>query len=161
MKISLPHDLVEQINKLPNPAISAIDDFGGSDKSILAYILLRILPSIIVAHMDDFIVKDKLTEPSWDNGAFDRGRLEKQVLNPIRQKKTVKYQKLIWNTNTLSVFVEMPHSDIVIVEGISAYHPSIVHYYDYKIWVQTPINVAKARGNARDNSNENAQHWNL
>jgi uridine kinase len=49
----------------------------------------------------------------------------------------------------------------VIVEGISAYHRSIAPYYDYKIWVHTPIEVARERGRARDGSNENAQHWDL
>ena len=55
----------------------------------------------------------------------------------------------------------MPKVTYLIVEGISAYHPSIAKYYNYKIWVETPIEIAKARGKARDEGNENAEHWEL
>jgi hypothetical protein len=39
--------------------------------------------------------------------------------------------------------------------------PSKRNELDYKIWIDTPIDVAKQRGHARDGSNENAQHWDL
>ena len=55
----------------------------------------------------------------------------------------------------------MPDSDYLIIEGISAFHPAIASYYDYKIWIETPIEVAKQRGKLRDAGNENEQHWDL
>jgi uridine kinase len=64
-------------------------------------------------------------------------------------------------TNTLSEPVTVPEVDYLIVEGISSYHPSIEQYFDYKIWVETPMEIAQKRGHARDGSNENAHYWDL
>lgn len=49
----------------------------------------------------------------------------------------------------------------MIVEGISVYNPNLEHYYDFKIWVDTPIEVAKVRGKFRDSGNENEEKWDM
>jgi uridine kinase len=143
------------------PILIAIEGFGGSGKTTLAEKLKNSLHDAYIINIDDFIIKAKLTEPSWDKGAFDRERLEQQVLIPATTGKDIAYQKLIWVTDTLSEPVAVPKVAYLIVEGISSYHPNIAKYYDYKIWVDTPIELAKERGHARDGSNENAQHWDL
>lgn len=143
------------------PILIAIEGYGGSGKTTLAHKLAEGLGDSYVVGMDDFIVKEKLTEPSWDKGSFDRARLEKQVLKPLTSGQPARYQKLLWDKNALSEYAEIPSVGYVIVEGISSYHPDIAHYYDYKIWIDTPMVVAKERGHARDGSNENAEHWDL
>src|SRR5882757_7772197 len=139
----------------------AIEGFGGSGKTTFAEQLRNALGSAYIVNIDDFIVKEKITEPSWDKGGFDRKRLEQQVLVPATSQQPVSYQELIWETNTLSEPKVVPPVDYIIVGGISSYHPDIAHYYDYKIWVDTPMDIAKERGRTRDGSNENAQHWDL
>ena len=139
----------------------AIEGFGGSGKTTVAEQLKNALGSAYIVNIDDFIVKEKLTEPSWDKGAFDRERLEREVLIPATSNQPIQYEELIWETNTLSEPKKVPSVDYLIVEGISSYHPDIAHYYDYKIWVDTPIEIAKVRGRARDGSSENAQYWDL
>jgi len=161
MHISIPDELTEKLRALPKPTLVAIGGFGGSGKSTLAAVLRDKLPSVAIVPMDDFIVKDRILDPSWENGAFDRSRLEQQVLKPISEDKPAKYQKLLWDSNTLSEPIEIPKTDMIIVEGISSYHPDIARYYDFKIWVETPIDIARERGRARDGNNENAQHWDL
>ena len=143
------------------PTLIAIEGFGGSGKTTLAHQLADLLQDAHVVHFDDFIIKEKLTEQSWDKGAFDRRRLERQVLLPLREHRPAAYQKLIWDSNTLTQPQVLPEVRFVLVEGISSYHPSIAHYYDYKIWVDTPMAFAKARGQARDGANENAGYWDL
>ena len=143
------------------PALIGVDGFGGAGKTTFAHHLADALGSAYVVSLDDFMVKEKLAESSWDSGVFDRVRLEQQVLLPASQRRPVRYQRLIWDTNTLSEPVTVPVVDYLIIEGISAYHPSIEHYYDYKIWVDTSLEVAQTRGHARDGSNENAQYWEL
>ncbi|HSX06044.1 MAG TPA: hypothetical protein VLF69_06280 [Candidatus Saccharimonadales bacterium] len=164
MQITIPNEIIEKIKALPKPALIAIGGFGGSGKSSLAAALQKFLPSAaaaaVVVPIDDFIVKEKILDP-WDKGAFDRTRLEEQVLKPLSEGRQAKYQALIWETNTLSDFMELPKADVVIVEGISSYHPDIAHYYDLKIWVETPIAIAKERGRARAGESENAKHWGL
>lgn len=144
-----------------HPTLIAIEGFGGSGKSTIASSLAEILGNAFVISIDDFIVKEKLAEPSWDSGVFDRTRLERQVLAPITDNQPASHQKLIWQTNQLSEPVDVPDVDYLIIEGISSYHPDIERYYDYKIWIDTPIAIANKRGHARDGSNENAQYWEL
>ncbi len=143
------------------PVLIGVEGFGGSGKTTFAEKLKEALGSAYIINIDDFIIKDKLALPSWDKGAFDRKRLEKQVLIPAAGGKTIRYQKLIWETDTLNEPSTVPEVDYLIVEGISSYHPDIAHHYDYKIWVDTPIDVAKARGKARDAGNENADKWDM
>ena len=55
--------------------------------------------------------------------------------------------------------IELPNLDYLIIEGMTSFHPSIEHYYNFKIWVDTPIEVAKSRGQLRDKGNENESMW--
>jgi uridine kinase len=54
----------------------------------------------------------------------------------------------------------VPKAEYLVIDGISSYHPDIEHYYDFKIWVDTPIETAKQRGLQRDSDNENVVMWN-
>jgi uridine kinase len=143
------------------PILVAVEGYGGSGKTTFANQLRDTLRNAYVVNIDDFIVKEKLTEPSWDKGGFDRKRLEQQVLIPATTNRPVQYEELIWETNSLSEPKIVPTVDYLIVEGISSYHPDVAHYYDYKVWVDTPIEVAKQRGHERDKANENADKWDL
>ncbi|HEY4963902.1 MAG TPA: hypothetical protein VIH90_04365 [Candidatus Saccharimonadales bacterium] len=143
------------------PVLIGVEGFGGSGKTTFAERLSTALASSYVVNIDDFIVKEKLIESSWDKGGFDRERLEQQVLIPASAQQPVSYQELIWETNSLSKPKIVPSVDYLIVEGISSYHPDIAHYYDYKIWINTPIEVAKQRGQVRDKGNENEDKWDM
>jgi uridine kinase len=157
----------EVSNYIQHPAgmnrsiLIGIEGYGGSGKTTLANKLAGALENAHVINIDAFIIKEKVTEPSWDNGAFDRNRLEQQVLLPASQGQKVSYEALLWESNSLSTPKVVPDVDYLIVEGISCYHPDIAHYYDYKIWVATPIEISKERGRARDRGNENAQYWDI
>jgi uridine kinase len=154
-------NIIKSHTHTKRPILIGVEGFGGSGKTTFANQLKEALGSAYIVNIDDFIVKEKITEPSWDKGGFDRGRLEQQVLIPAAKQEPISYQELVWATNTLSEPRVVPPVDYLIVEGISSYHPDIAHYYDYKIWIDTPIEVAKERGHARDGSNENAEHWDL
>lgn len=143
------------------PILIGIEGFGGAGKSTIAAKLAQLLGSAFIVSIDDFIVKEKLAESSWDTGAFDRARLERQVLTPSASSRPASYQKLLWQTNQLSELIKIPSVDYLIIEGISSYHPDVEKYYDYKVWIETPIDIANSRGHARDESNENAQYWEL
>jgi len=158
------NDVTQKIkeNKRPNGyTLIAIEGFGGSGKSTIAEKLKLGLGSAYVVCIDDFIVKSKLAESSWDSGVFDRERLKQQVLIPAIAGKDVVYQKLIWETDILSGPIMIPKVSYLIIEGISSYHSDIAKYYDYKIWVDISIETAANRGRARDDSIENALFWDL
>lgn len=139
----------------------AIEGFGGSGKTTIANRLCEALDSAYVINMDGFIVKQKILEPSWETGSFDHNRLEREVLHPATNNQSIQYRELLWESGTLREPKTVPPGKYLIVEGISSYYPNIAHYYDYKIWVDTPIEIARERGRARDGSNDNAQHWDL
>jgi uridine kinase len=159
MKHSI-EEITEQILQVNSrPVLIAIEGFGGAGKTTFAYDLAKLLKDAYVVHIDDFIIKDRLDKASWDNGVFDRARLEAQVLRPLRGGQRAKYQKLVWDTDVLSEPVAIPDVRYIIVEGITSYHPDVAAYYDCKIWIHAPIEVATTRGKTRDAGNENESKW--
>ncbi|HSW74894.1 MAG TPA: hypothetical protein VLG16_03420 [Candidatus Saccharimonadales bacterium] len=144
-----------------SPILIAIDGFGGAGKSTTAQKLRDELGNAYLIAIDDFILKEKLQEQTADETYFDRKRLENEVLMPAKQGEPIKYRRLEWIENKIGNPIEVPVVAYLIVEGISTFHPDIAKYFDFKIWVDTPIEVAKGRGLARDAGNENAVHWDL
>ena len=137
-----------------------IEGFGGSGKTTLSKQLLQFLGDAYLIHIDDFIVKEKLLELAWDTGVFDHDRLEKQVLRPAKSGNPIIYQKLAYDENHLGQAITLPSVRYVLVEGISCYIHSLRHYYDFKIWVDTPAELAMARGIVRDGTHDSADDWN-
>ena len=145
--------------KSDKPILIAIEGYGGSGKSTLAEKLKDLLPRTEIIKIDSFIIKEKAqnAEP-WEE-VFDRKRLEKQVLEPANLNHTISYQRLDWANNVLGSNITLPHVKYLIVDGITSYHPEIEHYYAFKIWVNTSLDIAKRRGQLRDSDNENAKLW--
>jgi len=152
---------IKKGDKQHKPVLIAIGGYGGSGKTTVANKLKEILGSAYIVGTDDFIIKERLTLVSPNMECYDLKRLENQVLAPTVQNKEIKYQILDWASNKLGEPVHVPNIDYLIIEGITAYFPSIAKYYDYKIWVDTPIEVAKLRGKQKDAGSENEQHWDL
>ena len=162
MTLEIIAEKIKQLQAGPHsPVLIAIEGFGGAGKTTFANNLAKVLKDTYVVHIDDFIIKDRIDTASWDDGVFDRARLEAQVLKPLRGHQKARYQRLIWDTETLSELVTIPNARYVIVEGITSYHPDIAHYYDVKIWVHAPIEVAVERGKSRDSGNENEAKWGI
>lgn len=141
------------------PVIIAIDGFGGAGKSTLAKLLREKLGDAIVVEIDDFFLKDVPSDANKSN--FDRKRLIKQVLQPLRDGGEANYQKLIWDSGTLSDYVHVPVVEYLIVEGVSTIHPDMAKYIDCKIWLDIPADIALQRMVARDKANgdEHGELW--
>lgn len=152
--------VVEAVTRLRERGrlIVGIDGFGGSGKSTLAATIAAQLPGAVVVPMDDFIIKDRVDDDSWE-WVWDRRRLISEVLDPFRAGTPAAYRRLLWGLNALSDPIALGEAGILIVEGITALHPDLADRYDYRIWVQTPLEVASARGRARDAGNENEGRW--
>ncbi|MBX9472111.1 uridine kinase family protein [Microcella sp.] len=157
-------EVVTQITALRDartPVIVGIDGAGGSGKSTLAAAIAeRLGADAVVIPMDDFIVRERMLDDSWDRG-WDHDRLLQQVITPLRRGEPVVYQRREWSSNSLSDPIAVPGASIVIVEGITALHPTLAPHWDLAIWVETDAMIALERGRARDAGNENAQHWEL
>lgn len=140
--------------------VVGIDGFGGAGKSTIAHQLAAKLNRAVVVPMDDFIVKDHLYDNSWES-AWDRRRLIDQVLRSFRAGDEVNYQRLEWESGSLGDLERLPDADVLIVEGLTAFHPDAAPLFDYRIWIDTPAEVARERGRARDAGTENEKYWDL
>jgi len=157
-------DILDAIKKLKHstgPILIGIEGFGGAGKSTLAHKLKDALGNSYIIQTDDFVIHEKLTLVSPDMECYDLKRLEEEVLTPVTTGKTAHFRKLNWDTFELGEPIEVPTADYIIVEGITAFYPSIAKYYDFKIWVDTPIEVATQRGREKDAGTVNEQHWDL
>lgn len=150
---------IKSIKKPIKPIIVGIEGFGGSGKTTLANKLKNKLNKCAVISIDSFIIKENAKQGKPQEETFDIGRLEEQVLKPASSGGQISYQVLDWANNTLGKMIELTNIDYLIIEGITSFHPTVEHYYDYKIWVDTPIEVAKSRGQLRDKGNENEFMW--
>lgn len=135
-------ELVEKITASPrkNPTkLIAIDGRGGSGKSTLATQLSELLPESSIVHIDDF-----------DYPRTDRQRLIDQVLFPLKNNQTARYQRYDSKTKKLAEWHEIMPGGIVIVEGVSTLHDILFQHFDYKIWIEYPADLGYQRGLERD-----------
>lgn len=127
----------------------ALTGFGGAGKSTLAAVLADALADAAVVSLDDFWAPTR-DRPGADWDAFDRDRLAREVLVPARAGQTIRYRPPVWPSGEPGPWRTIAPGAYLIVEGVSALHPSLRSYYDLSIWLDCPLPVATARGIARD-----------
>jgi uridine kinase len=135
------------------PFLLGISGFGGSGKSTLAGRLCIALPNARRVSIDSFWLPycDTLS-PEGEYPCFDRDRLRREVLEPARFGKVIRYQCLDDRESDFEAWRTVPDCRILVVEGCTLFHPTLRDYFDAKIWVGCPLEVATARGIARDNA---------
>lgn len=144
-------EIVERIKEHPvstKPIIIGVDGFGGSGKSTFAARLKAHLHRAHVVTVDDFVTSLDISDDDKSN--FDRRRLERDVLIPAMTGKEFSYRQSLLKGDKLGGLIYVPRSRYLIIEGVSSYYPDIEKYYDYKIWINVPGDVASKRGALRD-----------
>lgn len=132
-----------------------IDGPGASGKSTLASGIAAASQLVDVVHMDDFC-HPTAARYSGDlklrpNGAdFDRARLVREVLEPLRQGRGAVYHRYDWNTDAIEEATVSITRPIVVVEGVYALSAPLAPFYDFTIWVECSRETRLARGLARD-----------
>lgn len=156
--IDIPKQLINQITSLKSREmlLIAIDGCGGAGKSTFAKKLAFELGNSQIVYIDDFYKpkeqRIKITEDTPVHSNFEFERLKHQVLEPIRNGHTATYQ----TTNGKKVKI-MPKG-FVIVEGLGTLGIELKHYFDYKIWIDSPESTRRRRGIERD-SEEWTKIW--
>jgi len=121
----------------------AIDGQGGAGKSTIAKNLAKKLEGQIV-HNDDFCrVMDanerfELDAMGGAHNYFDWQRLQREVLEPLKNGKLAEYQKYDWEKNKLGLEATVQTSGIVIVEGVYSFRYELNQYYDLGIVIECP-----------------------
>lgn len=153
---NIPEELavyIQQIDDSAQPFVIAIDGYGGSGKSTLSKELKQLLPNALAIETDNFIKyphETNVFEHDWM-------AIEKDVLARLKTDDSVVTKAYDWNT--LGPKKEsQPVGHFVIVEGISLLDEKYVNYYDLKIWIDCPYEIALERGKKRDKEEQGTDH---
>jgi uridine kinase len=137
-------DIEHRIRATKSPQktkIIGIDGCGGAGKSTLAARLAAKLNAQII-HTDDFA--------SWHNAMNWHDRLMTQVIAPLTQNVTGRYQRYDWSKETLAEWHDVPVQAHVIIEGVSCLHTFFRTAYAFAIYIEAPRDIRLKRGLARD-----------
>lgn len=151
-----PEDLaayIQQIGDSTIPFVIAIDGYGGSGKSTLGKTLKQLMPDTMIIETDNFIKyphEPNVFEHDWS-------AIEGNVLSRLKNDHEVVTKEYDWNTLGPKKEVQtIKH--FVIVEGISLLADKYVGYFDLKIWVDCPYEIALERGKRRDKEEQGTDH---
>ncbi|MCW5942437.1 MAG: hypothetical protein KIS66_09415 [Fimbriimonadaceae bacterium] len=150
-------DRLERLPPLGRPPILGISGFGGAGKSTFARTLADEIGNAVVVGADAFWRPDRDVRCA-DWGAIDRDRLREEVLMPALGGRPVRYRPADFVTGVLGEAVPVQTGATLIVEGIGLFHPGLNGLFDLTVWLDTPFEVALARGMERDRKEYGVDH---
>jgi uridine kinase len=143
----------------------AIDGRGGAGKSTLAVALRDRLNASVVAVDDFYRVMDEAAR--FDLGPeagymqyVDWQRLQSQLLASLRRNEPAWYERFDWLTRQLGSTAQVSPFGVVLVEGVGSFRPELRSFYDFSIYVETPLEVCTTRLQARGDSEDWIERWN-
>jgi uridine kinase len=122
--------------------VIAVDGPGGAGKSTLAHKLSVAMCKTTIIHTDDFA--------SWEIPTEWWPRLIEQVLEPLCRNQPGRYQRYDWDSRCMAEWHDVPPSEYLILEGVSASREAFQPYLAFSIWVETPRDERLRRGLERD-----------
>lgn len=76
--------------------------------------------------------------------------LTEGVLDPWRRGESVSYRPPGWVARHRPGAVEVPYAPVLLVEGVAAGRQELADVADLVVWVQSDLDIARARGVDRD-----------
>jgi hypothetical protein len=143
-------ELIKNLKNVDKPAIIAVSGFGGSGKSTIAKkIGLELNASVI--GVDSFQLEGAFSKQFNFWNIMDYSRLENEILIPFSQnQKVIRYGHYNVPTNKVDQIFEIQNNGIIIIEGVGLFRPELLKYFQYKVWIDLPIEDAINRGKYRD-----------
>lgn len=146
-------DLVQSFKK-DKTFLIGVDGCGGSGKSSFARWLSQHVGGVVI-HMDDFFLPSSIRTKKIGYekpiaGDYDIQRVKTQILAPLREDKSTRYQRYDWVDDALAEWHDVPAGGFVLIEGVYALLPDLRDFYDFKVWVETPYDIRLKRGVERD-----------
>lgn len=134
---------IKRIESGARTILVAIDGHGGAGKSSLAAWLGSQVDATII-HIDDF------GRPGRPYEAWDWDRFREQILEPLMENRTARYQRYDWDSESLAEWIDVEAGGVVIAEGVSITRTELDDPWDLTVWVECPYELRLARGLQRD-----------
>jgi cytidylate kinase len=130
--------------RLGRTRLVCVDGPAGSGKTTLAGALQRRLRDATVVHMDDVY-------RGWDTD-FDEvhERLRDQLVEPLGEGRTARYQRYDWETDRFADWVDVPVPDVLLLEGVASGAVSLGPVRSLLVWIEADRDERVRRGVHRD-----------
>jgi uridine kinase len=147
-------------------ALVAVDGGDGSGKTTFAEHLAAALRgadrATLVIHVDDFMhvrhvrhQRGRTSPVGYLEDSYDYASLTERVLEPLSRTGTGAYRAAcVDRLRDVPITPPVEHADptaITIVEGLFLHRDELAHWWDFSIFLDTPIDEALARKSKRDN----------
>jgi uridine kinase len=141
---------IETLRRTQPRTVVAISGFAGAGKSTLAKTLAASVDGCTRLRGDDFLEPERSHRRSDDWDGVERTRLRTEVLEPYRRGERVRFRPYDWNDRALGTEVELPDTEVLLVDAIGILHPDLDGCFDLTIWVDIDLETAVGRGRERD-----------
>lgn len=141
---------IETLRDAQPRTVVAISGYGGAGKSTLAKNLTATIAGSTRLRGDDFLEPARSHQRSDDWDGVERTRIRSEVLEPYRRGDVVRFQPYDWNAGGLGPVVELPGTEVLLVDAIGILHPDLDGCFDLSVWVDVPLERAGERGRQRD-----------
>jgi len=148
-----------------SPLMVAIDGMSAAGKSTLARRVVAALADAELIQGDDFYrVMDEgerfaLSPEDGYRQDFDWQRLRREVLEPIREGTSARFQRYDWSTGKLGEWAEARAASVVILEGVYASRPELRVLFDLVVWVETSTATRAQRQATREDTPQWVDRW--
>lgn len=121
-----------------------IDGPAGSGKTTLAGKIKSVTGGTVI-HMDDLY-------EGWSNALTQEifSKVLNQILIPLSMNQVARYRVFDWHKNQSGEFVEIPSSDLIILEGVGAGAKDFQRYANLLIWIEVGEDIGIQRVLDRD-----------
>ena len=151
--------------RLGHPTRVAVDGVTASGKSTLARELAEAIPQlgrpVIHVSMDGFHHprahrhrQGRESASGYYEDAYDFAALARELLEPLGPAGNRRYRSAVIDLETDTALAEparsAPEDAVLIVDGTFLQRPEISDLWDERVWVDTPLKVARQRGVERD-----------
>lgn len=137
MRIDNIFSNIDRLIKAKSPVLVAIDGNSGAGKTSLANIIAEKY-NCNIFHMDHFFLTAELrtdTRLKEAGGNVDYQRFKEEVINGILSQTDLEYKKYNCKTQQFSPAIKVPAKKLNIIEGSYSMHPTLINYYDLKIFL--------------------------
>jgi uridine kinase len=131
--------------------VVAIDGPSGAGKTTFGTVLSERLPNSQVLHMDELY-------KGWAGLQEAIVNLHDHVLSPIARGNPASYQRWNWELSRYADWQVLPHTDLLLVEGVGSGARPGAELESVLIWVEADQDVRFRRGIERDGESY-LPHW--